>query len=64
MDKYCLDCHYYQGNSEVDICCCYLLITDKRRPCPPGKGCTVKVKRKRRRKTDAERRKERRLNNG
>ena len=59
MDRHCLNCHYYQGNSESDMCCCYMLITDMRRPCPPGQGCTVRIKRKRQRKTDAERRLER-----
>ena len=47
-NKNCLDCKYYQGN-HLEYCTCnYLFITDKRRPCPPGAGCTVKVKRKRR----------------
>ena len=31
-------------------CCNYLLVTNKRRPCPAGEGCTVKVVRKRRRR--------------
>ena len=65
MDKYCWDCRYYQGNCEANMCCCYLLITDKRRPCPPGKDCTVKVKRKRVRKTSTERKRaEREAKNG
>ncbi len=58
MDKHCLDCRYYQGAYEADLCCCYLLITDQRRPCPPGKGCTVKVIKKRIRKTSTERKRE------
>lgn len=57
-DKYCYDCIYWQGHDEHCMCCHYLLVTDKRRPCPPGKDCTVKIKRKRKRKTEAERRQE------
>lgn len=45
-DKTCQNCIFYIGTNEVSRCChCYLL-TDKRRPCDPGKGCTVKVRRK------------------
>lgn len=40
--KYCEDCVYFQGYSMR--CCNYIFIEDKRRPCPPGKDCTVKVK--------------------
>jgi hypothetical protein len=50
IDKYCADCKYYMGNCDNTLCCNYIFIEDKRRPCDPGKGCTVKVKRKRRRK--------------
>lgn len=38
----CRDCiysFYIDGRTRG---CGYLLITDKRRPCPPGEGCTVK----------------------
>ncbi|MCD7755514.1 MAG: hypothetical protein LUJ09_04175 [Firmicutes bacterium] len=38
----CSGCAYYYGNSESDVCCNYLLKTGKRRPCPPGKDCTVR----------------------
>ena len=58
-DKYCHDCIYFQGNCDVDICCCYLLITGKRRNCDPGKGCTKKVKRGRKRRLESDRRNER-----
>ena len=65
MDKHCLDCKYYQGYYESDLCCHYLFETDQRRPCPPGKDCTVKVSRKTRRKTSTERKRaERAAKNG
>ena len=48
-DEYCLDCKFFGGHSEFECCCNYLLMTNKRRPCPPGIGCTVKVKRKNKR---------------
>lgn len=47
-DAYCLNCIYYRG--DVWYVCNYYLDTDIRRPCPGGKGCTVRVLRKRRRK--------------
>lgn len=40
--KYCKGCFYWGGHDESACCCNYLLITDKRRPCPPGKNCTVR----------------------
>lgn len=42
--NYCDDCFYYRTITS-DRFCAYLLITDQRRPCPPGEGCTVKIKR-------------------
>jgi hypothetical protein len=42
-DEYCQDCSYFYGSSDYELCCNYYLDTDKRRPCPPGTGCTVKV---------------------
>ena len=50
-NEFCLDCIYFQGEFEINRCCMYYLTTDKRRPCPPGDGCTVKVKRSHRLKT-------------
>lgn len=41
MSNPCKGCIY----SFVNNCgtyCQYILITDRRRPCPPGKGCTVR----------------------
>lgn len=43
----CEGCIYYRGEFEINRCCNYYLMTDKRRPCPPGEGCTVKIERKR-----------------
>ena len=38
--KYCEGCIYFQGDSMR--CCNYIFIVGNRRPCPPGKDCTVK----------------------
>ena len=44
---YCDDCVYYAKlGCGTMRCCNYFIKTDKRRPCPPGEGCTVKVGRK------------------
>ena len=44
----CAGCFYWrQTGNGVTTSCDYILITHTRRPCPPGKDCTV---RKRRRK--------------
>lgn len=40
--RYCSDC-FYRGKIGGMPCCDYLLRTEKKRPCPPGEGCTVKV---------------------
>ena len=42
MANNCATCSYH-GKCGGMICCNYLLMTGKRRPCPPGAGCTVKV---------------------
>ena len=42
----CRDCVYSCKLAAGFLVCEYLLITDKIRPCPPGKGCTVKIKQK------------------
>lgn len=44
----CEGCVYYGG--DYFQCCNYIFIKNKRRPCPPGKGCTVKEMRKVRRR--------------
>ena len=48
-DKFCDDCFYcgrINGGNEYSRCCLYLLRTNEKRPCDPGKGCTVKVRMK------------------
>lgn len=43
-DKHCAGCVYYRCvYSGPDRCCCYIFMTNQKRPCPPGKDCTVKV---------------------
>ena len=58
-DKYCLNCIYYVGAVSDFWFCNYYLMTDKRRPCDPGTGCTVRVLRKKKRKSRQERDRER-----
>lgn len=52
----CSDCFYRGSMGDGSIPYCrYIFMTNQRRPCPPGDGCTVKVKRKvprKRRKSD------------
>ena len=52
-DKYCKGCVY---NAEISSFiygyCNYIFNERKRRPCPAGKGCTVKKKGRTRRATD------------
>ena len=40
--KPCRGCIYAGWTSSGDACCDYILIVGRRRPCPPGKECTVK----------------------
>ena len=52
-DPYCKDCFYYTGCANGAYKCChYLLWTGTKRPCDPGEGCTVKVKRTNRRREE------------
>ncbi len=54
----CDNCFYWRMmNSGGHRFCAYMFITDKRRPCPPGEGCTVKVPRKVKRRKRKEREK-------
>lgn len=46
----CKGCFYRRGSTEASKSCDYILIEGHRRPCPPGKGCTVKKKERRRKK--------------
>lgn len=50
---FCRNCVYFETWGDFALGCCYFLKTNKRRPCDPGEGCTVKVaiKRKRGRKS-------------
>lgn len=45
-DKHCKGCYYYRCMCSEIYCCAYIFVEDKRRPCPPGKDCTVKIRRK------------------
>lgn len=49
--NYCDNCYYSRKAGETRYCA-YLFMTNQRRPCDPGEGCTVKVARvvKRRKK--------------
>lgn len=41
-DSYCKGC-VYKGYVNGHVPCChYIFVVGKPRPCPPGKGCTVK----------------------
>lgn len=44
-DPTCEGCKYYArlGSGSSQMACHYLLIEGRRRPCDPGKDCTVKV---------------------
>jgi hypothetical protein len=54
-NKNCRNCMYFSGVSEYACTCNYIFIEDKMRPCPPGKGCTVKKKRPRQRRMQVDR---------
>ena len=45
--KYCKGCVYWGGDYVNNFCCNYIFCEGHRRPCPPGKDCTVKIKGKR-----------------
>ena len=51
-DPACVGCIYMGWIACYMGCCNYLLMTGKRRPCPPGKDCTVKYKPKKRKKVE------------
>ena len=44
--NYCDNCAYKKMMSSNYKYCDYFLMTNERRPCPAGDGCTVKVSRK------------------
>lgn len=41
VDGFCHKCRFYGKHTKT---CDYIIVTDRRRPCPPGKGCTVREK--------------------
>ena len=47
VDRYCVGCQYLKKITDDIYFCSYMLDTDKRRPCPPGRGCTVRTLKKR-----------------
>ena len=53
-DSYCKGCIYLGTIHKVLPWCKYLFMEDKRRPCPPGAGCTVKLTSKEVKKKAAE----------
>lgn len=38
----CAGCLHFYGDYENNRCCNYIFDVGHRRPCPPGKACTVK----------------------
>ena len=54
-DKKCKKCIYWKGGHEDTLCCNYIFMERKRRPCPPGDECTVMIPRKRVRRTHEDR---------
>ena len=42
-DSFCRDCIYVLGGQDRLMTCDYFEKADKRRPCPAGNGCTVKM---------------------
>lgn len=52
----------YRGIVQGSLPCCnYIFMEDKRRPCPPGEGCTVKTTNREAQRKGAEERKQRKL---
>lgn len=38
----CCGCVHWRGESYGSLCCNYIFDMNRRRPCPPGEGCTEK----------------------
>lgn len=38
----CDGCRYFFGTFPYNRCCNYIFLVGSRRPCPPGKDCTVR----------------------
>lgn len=49
-DRACKGCIYMGWTGSYLGCCNYIFMKNQRRPCPPGKGCTVKETKKQRKK--------------
>lgn len=50
VDKSCEGCIHLTQIYENLVCCSYIFNKCKKRPCDPGKGCTVKqIRRKKKR---------------
>lgn len=60
-NSYCNGC-IYKGLVQGHVPCCnYIFMEDKRRPCPPGEGCTVKMTNREAQRKAAEERKRKAL---
>lgn len=57
VDEYCEGCYYRAFFPALGWGCEYLVMTEKRRPCPSGAGCTVKLVKDRAGTKNAEHRK-------
>lgn len=42
QDEYCRKCIFYTRTGSVKTCD-YIFMMNKKRPCPPGKGCTERI---------------------
>ncbi len=42
IDRHCLGCRYYKVLYRIIGWCDYIFMEGHRRPCQPGKDCTVK----------------------
>jgi hypothetical protein len=49
-DKSCDGCIHLTYLYDKVSCCSYLLNTGEKRPCGPGKGCTVKTTKRKKKK--------------
>jgi hypothetical protein len=52
-DKSCEGCIHLSHFYDDLTCCNYFITTGERRPCPPGKGCTVRETKRKRKKGDS-----------
>lgn len=42
INETCLGCRFYRCIKKSTWFCAYMIETGKKRPCPPGRGCTVR----------------------